>query len=265
MSETELIQNLIEEFNGLQEGNSDKLNEVKANGEMIIRRIFGESSKNHNDYLNVFFYPGSYYVKPSFTDYTEEQYNKAWQQGMARMLYILNSMLNELKLFGAPQKIEKVQKETLKSSKNIFIVHGHNEEMKQSVARVIEKLDLKPIILHEQPNQGLTIIEKFEEYSDVSFAVVLLSPDDLAYPRDLSPEEAQFRARQNVIFELGFFVGRLGRSHVFILYGKSENFEIPIDYTGVLYTPFDDSDKWQLDLVKELKACGYDIDANKLL
>ena len=86
--------------------------------------------------------------------------------------------------------------------------------MKQTIIRTFEKLDLNPIILHEQPNGGKTIIEKFLDYSDVCFAIVLLSPDDLAYPKDKPSKEARLRTRQNVIFELGFFIDKLGRQHV---------------------------------------------------
>ncbi|MEE8356570.1 MAG: nucleotide-binding protein, partial [Anaerolineales bacterium] len=101
-------------------------------------------------------------------------------------------------------------------SKKIFIVHGRDEEAKDSLARFLEKLGLEVIILHEQPNQGRTIIEKFEDYSDVGFAVVLLTPDDIggrANDLELLP-----RARQNVVFELGFFIGALGRERVCALH-----------------------------------------------
>lgn len=160
------------------------------------------------------------------------------------------------------EKMEKVKPK----GNQIFVVHGHNEEMKQAVARTLEKLDLKPIILHEQPNQGRTIIEKFAEYADsVSFAVVLLSPDDIGYRKDQSSEAAKFRARQNVILELGFFLGKLGRHNVITLFKNDPDFEGPSDYDGVLYTPFDISGRWQFDLVRELKSAGYDVDANKLV
>lgn len=160
---------------------------------------------------------------------------------------------------------EKILKPGNKNNQ-IFVVHGHDEEMKQSVARIIEKLGLKPIILHEQPHQGRTIIEKFTEYADgVSFAVVLLSPDDKGYKKDRSSEAAKFRARQNVILELGFFLGKLGRNNVVALFKNESNFELPSDYDGVLYTPFDNSGRWQFDLVRELKSAGYDVDANKLV
>src|SRR5690606_22859595 len=103
-------------------------------------------------------------------------------------------------------------------SNKIFIVHGHDEEIKQAAARVLEKLGFDAIILHEQANKGRTVIEKFVDYSDVGFAVVLLTPDDIAYSKRVTPEDAKFRARQNVILELGYFLGKLGRERVFVLF-----------------------------------------------
>jgi predicted nucleotide-binding protein len=137
--------------------------------------------------------------------------------------------------------------------------------MKLSVARTIEKLGLNPIILHEQPSKGKTIIEKFTDNSDVTFAIVLLSADDIAYNKNEKPEAAKFRARQNVIFELGYFIGKLGRDRVLALHEQQSDFEIPSDYSGVLFVPFDRAGKWQFDLVKELKALMINVDANNIL
>lgn len=146
-------------------------------------------------------------------------------------------------------------------SKRVFIVHGHDKEAKEAVARVLQTLELEPIILHEQPNMGRTIIEKFEAEGDVGFAVVLLTPDDLGKSKD----DAQLclRARQNVILELGYFVGKLGRANVCALVrGKPE---LPSDFAGVVYEPFDDQGKWKLVLGRELHAAGYRFDTAKLL
>ncbi len=150
-------------------------------------------------------------------------------------------------------------------SNEIFVVHGHDEAMKESVARVLEKLELKPIILSEHPNQGLTILEKFINKSKVSFAVVLLSPDDKGGEKKKTFEEQKFRARQNVIFELGYFLGKLERKQVFPLLKEEKNFEILSNFKGVVYTPYDNAGKWKFDLVRELQECGYDVDANKLI
>lgn len=147
-------------------------------------------------------------------------------------------------------------------SKSIFIVHGHDDAMKLSVARTLEKLGLKPIILHEQPNGGRTIIEKFDKNADVGFAVVLLSPDDVGYSKADGAKAKKDRARQNVIAELGYFVGRLGRDRVMAL--KKGDVVVPSDFNGVGYTVFDTAGAWKLELVKELKAAKYNVDANAL-
>ena len=146
----------------------------------------------------------------------------------------------------------------------IFVVHGHDGDMKQTVARTLEKLGLEPVILHEQPNRGRAIIEKFEDYSEaISFAIILLSPDDKGCEANNFPEYAKLRARQNVILELGYFIGKLGRTKVLVLFKDEPDFEHPSDFVGVLYTPF--TNGWELEMVRELQSCGYDVDANRLL
>ena len=116
---------------------------------------------------------------------------------------------------------------------------------------------MQPIILHEKPDAGRTIIEKFEAYSDVGFAVVLLTADDKGCAKS-KDSTLQPRARQNVIFELGFFIGRLGRARVCALY--REGVEIPSDYQGILYTAIDSGGAWKLKLVKELRAAGLKVE-----
>ncbi len=148
----------------------------------------------------------------------------------------------------------------------VFIVHGHDEEMKLAADKALKSLQLTPIILHEQANEGKTVIEKFEKHAEVGFAVVLLSPDDWAHAKDANPKTAKYRARQNVILELGYFVAKLGRGRVFPLYRTDVDFETPSDIAGVVYNKYDGaSGKWRFDLVKELNACGYKVDANRLV
>lgn len=144
---------------------------------------------------------------------------------------------------------------------NVFIVHGHNNEIKVTVARTLEQLELNAIILHEQANSGKTIIEKFEEHSNVGFAVVLMTDDDLG--KGKNDETLNARARQNVILELGYFIGKLGRNRVCPLYTKGV--ELPSDLYGLLYIEADSSDNWKIKLAKELKAAGYEIDVNKII
>jgi predicted nucleotide-binding protein len=159
-------------------------------------------------------------------------------------------------------------------SNRIFIVHGHNELMKQHVARTVSELGLKPIILHEQPNGGKTIIEKFLSNAEKSgFAVILLSADDLGISKrdkekagkegKQTDDVLSNRARQNVVFEMGCFIGLLGRPNVFLL--LEESVEKPGDLDGIVYNTYDKNGAWRFDLVKEMKNCGYNVSADSLL
>jgi predicted nucleotide-binding protein len=147
-------------------------------------------------------------------------------------------------------------------SRRVFIVHGHNEAIREATARFVEKLGLIAVILHEQPNKGRTIIEKFSDHSDVEFAIVLLTADDRGGPISSSYEQQMPRARQNVILELGFFIGRLCRTHVCALY--QDGVEIPSDYNGVLFIKLDEAGAWKALVAKELKAAGLDVDMNNV-
>ncbi len=175
-------------------------------------------------------------------------------------------MVEEIKEYWEEDdKYPDISNTKLRVSRNtdrIFVVHGHDESVRETVARFLEKSELTPIILHEQPNQGRTLIEKFEEYADVGFAVVLLTPDDLGALVG-NADELKPRARQNVILELGFFLGKLGRERVCAL--VKGDVETPSDYDGVVYISLDDAEGWKMRLVKELKTAGFDVDANLAL
>jgi predicted nucleotide-binding protein len=145
-------------------------------------------------------------------------------------------------------------------SRKVFVVHGHDDGAREAVARFLEKIDFQPIILHEQANQGRTVIEKVEAHGDVGFAVVLLTPDDEGCVKGGTPQP---RARQNVLLELGYFIGRLGRKHVCAL--KRGELEIPSDFGGVVYEAFDASGGWKQALGRELQSIGFDIDWNLVM
>jgi predicted nucleotide-binding protein len=147
------------------------------------------------------------------------------------------------------------------TSRSVFLVHGHNEEVKQAVARLLERLHLQPIILHEQTDMNRTIIEKFEAHADVGFAVILMTGDDRGGLKAASADLYQPRARQNVVLEMGFFLGRLGRQRVCVLYERGV--EMPSDYSGVLFKPLD-SDVWRWELAREIDAAGIPVDFNLL-
>ena len=148
-------------------------------------------------------------------------------------------------------------------SKRVFVVHGHDQEAKQSVARFLERIGLEPIILHEQPDKGRTIIEKFEQNAEpVGFAIVIVTPDDVGATTD-DLENLQGRARQNVILELGYFIGRLGRDKVCVL--KKGGIEMPSDYIGVIYKELDPNGAWKTELARELRAAGLEVDFEKVV
>jgi predicted nucleotide-binding protein len=204
-------------------------------------------------HVNEMFQPGS----------TEARYNgPAYDRALNTAEGILLAAHDELAKSGlddsAPAELET--KDIATPARKVFVVHGHDTEMKETVARFLERIEFEAIILHEQANGGDTIIEKFERNADVGYAVVLLSGDDVGAAVG-SQDELKSRARQNVVLELGYFIGRLGRSHVCPL--VKGDVEIPSDFHGVVYVPFD-GESWKLHLVRELRHLGFDLDTNKV-
>ena len=166
--------------------------------------------------------------------------------------------------------LEEMQKEdevnTLANDENkaesvnnkVFVVHGHDGELKNAIARTLERQGIEPIILSEQANLGTTIIEKFERNSEVKAAICLFTEDDLGKPK--ADESLKARARQNVVFEAGYFIGKLGRENVVLLANKK--IEMPSDLSGVVYT---DNTMWEIQVLKELREMGFTIDLNKVI
>lgn len=160
-----------------------------------------------------------------------------------------------------PVKVQPENIDWIEKSNKIFIVHGHDDLAKEQVARFISQIGLEPIILHEQASSGKTIIEKIESFSDVGFAVVLYTPCDIG-SKKVNNSGLKERARQNVVFEHGYFVGTLGRKNV-TAFVKGD-IEKPNDISGVVYIDFDERGAWKMEFAKELKSAGYKIDMNKI-
>jgi predicted nucleotide-binding protein len=179
-------------------------------------------------------------------------------------VFALENILSRLDLIPEVANLQSasaITEASLTALKDVFVVHGHDELAKESVARLINCVGLRAVILHEQANLNRTIIEKLELHSSVYFAVVILTPDDVGWPASDS-SKAQSRARQNVIFELGYFIGKLGREKVCALY--KGDVELPSDFHGVLYLPMDSEGAWRLKLAKEIKAAGLDVQLNNV-
>jgi predicted nucleotide-binding protein len=176
----------------------------------------------------------------------------------------LLSIYDRLELLPVPEQSNKLTspRSPSLSGRSVFVVHGHDDGSKEAVARFLGKLDLAPVILHEQPNRGRTIIEKFVDHSEVAFAVVLFTPDDVGHPAG-DASQSKPRARQNVVLELGFFMAALGRARVCVLY--KGGVELPSDYSGVLYLEMDAQGSWRFRLAAEIKAAGIDVDLNKAI
>ena len=143
----------------------------------------------------------------------------------------------------------------------VFIVHGHDEAAKEAAARLVEKIGLEAIILHEQASSGQTIIEKIEANTNVGFAIVLYTPCDLGASKG-EKDHLKPRARQNVIFEHGYLMGTIGRENVCAL--VKGDIEKPTDIAGVVYISMDEGGGWKLAVAKEMKSSGYDVDLNKI-
>lgn len=139
----------------------------------------------------------------------------------------------------------------------VFIIHGHDEEMKKSVQVFLSRGDLQDIVLHEQPDKNLTVIEKLiQEGAAADYVIGLLSPDDVQ-------EDGSVRARQNVILEIGYFIGKLGRDKVRLL--RRGNTAIPSDLQGILFENYDEAGAWRIKLAKEIQAVGVPINIDKII
>jgi predicted nucleotide-binding protein len=148
-------------------------------------------------------------------------------------------------------------------SNKVFIVHGHDDTAKEKVARFLEKDGFEVVILHEQPNAGRTIIEKIETYTDVAYGVVLYTPCDKGRAKEESVKNEANRARQNVVFEHGYLIAKLGRERVCAL--VKADVETPGDISGVVYIRMDDGEAWKIELAREMKNAGLSVDANKFI
>ena len=173
----------------------------------------------------------------------------------------LEEKREDLEAMGASGSDTTPSVNAVTDTRRVFVVHGWDVAAKEQVRTFLTKLELESVILEDQPSAGQTVIEKFEGETDVGYAVVLFTPDDACGPAG-SPSEAKPRARQNVIFELGFFVAKLGRARVGVLH--KGDVEILSDYRGVIYIPMDDAGGWRVQLAKEIHNAGISVDLNKL-
>ena len=218
-----------------------------------MSKLFGEASRLSKEFKEV-----SWSTRVSYSGMPQSRRDEAFLSGSSNARAILSAAIREAQDYETESQLADRAASSHRATRVAFVVHGHDDEMKEAIARFLERLDIEPIILHEQANSGQTIIEKFEQHSDVAIAVVLLSPDDVGAQAG-AKRKLRRRARQNVVLELGYFIGRLGRHRVCpIVRG---DVELPSDMHGLVYIPYE-NDSWRIHIVRELKAAGIDVNAN---
>lgn len=229
--------------------------------EVAIANTFGEETRHIRDFKDIR-YSGPIYMGGFEIDETPH-----YLEGLSEAETVLTSFIDEIENYWDAEPDSEAQhgpdaRKSLSTNK-VFIIHGHDDAARGLVSHLLRQVGLDPVILSDKSSRGKTIIEKFEAHSDVGLALALLTPDDSGAARGDVNDGSRFRARQNVIFELGFFIGKLGRARVCAL--TKGDLEIPSDYSGVVYITLDDDGGWKLTLLKELRAAGFSIDANALI
>jgi predicted nucleotide-binding protein len=220
-----------------------------------------DRAKKEYSYRGAMFFGGNQSLAAEIKDFRGD---------VTRSLRRLESIIERLDLFDEPEPDSSARTgatspgATATAAANtkprVFLVHGHDAAIKHEVARFLERQNVDVVILHEQANIGRTLMEKLEAYAGVAFAVVLLTPDDVgAAKAPKKPGALRPRARQNVVFELGYFFGRLGRQRVAAIFAGE--IDKPTDIDGLVYIDGQTA-AWKFDLSRELRAAGIDVDLN---
>ncbi len=226
----------------------------------LLRRIFTtEEAAREYDFWGV---ASIAYHEPSLGERIADVY-----KNVDKKIHRLDSLIERLELIPLSQQVAASQPSesptTSPRSKKVFVVHGHDEVAKTGLEVFLHEIGLEPIVLHRQADQGLTVIEKFEKHSDVGYAFILLTPDEVAYhvaddPKPDTDRKKELRARPNVIFEFGYFVGKLGRSKVCCVY--TGDVSLPSDVNGMIYKRYEKSiEEVAYSVIKDLKASGYGV------
>ena len=266
MNNLDKLRKLIQQADELLTQNvTDSLPEFKAwhlSVKRFLERTFGKESTELKSFKEISFslpFVGfiSFGSDDVVSSSSSQEDIKICKKGITETKLILQTYLEELE-----EKYALSPKNTGNNNidlTRVFIVHGHNDGIKNKVALLLEKQGIDYCILNEQPNTGKTIIEKLEYYINeqgVGAAICLFTADDTGKAN--KEEEQKPRARQNVVFETGLCIGKLGRERLVII--AENDIELPSDMQGVVYI----NKNWEFAMLKELKNMGFDIDMNKL-
>ncbi|MBH0096931.1 nucleotide-binding protein [Psychrobacter sp. NZS113] len=258
MDKISILEEISKEIIELQYDDSRRAEKLYSRVSVIVEKFFDSKVKYINE-----LYAIRYLLKGINCSATGSDKEIKWQEGKEKLENLVNTLVYDVniskKLTGG--QIMSAFDNQSKCSK-VFIVHGHDDGAKNEVARFIEKIGFEAVILHEQVDSGATIIEKLEKHTDVGFAIVLYTECDIGGVIKSKLEEFKPRARQNVIFEHGLLIGKIGRANVVAL--VKGNVEIPNDISGVVYKPMDTGGAWKYSIAREMKSSGYDVDMNKI-
>lgn len=277
------VQELVE-----NDGDFCTLDSIFRRIKLLTKRFFSEKSEYLVDIKKI---EGCFPTDSGpVPEISNDELEYRWVGGCEKLENLLNVMIEDLEM---PQTSETIQEESKVKQKSVFIVHGTDYEPVKQLKSILQEVGIEPIILHEQPSKGMTIIEKLEQYSNVGYAFIVLTPDDLGLEKKaiqeyykaynegkeyLSKQDinnflgrisrpigmfllgkvmevVENRARQNVILEFGYFIGRIGRSKVCCLY--KGDIELPSDMHGICYLHFNDSVNEVKDaIIAELEAAN---------
>ncbi|MEG0237479.1 nucleotide-binding protein [Cetobacterium sp.] len=232
--------------------------EIKSTKDAIkksIEKKISDNKKAQKLYLDNLFQTTNSEKMPEIITQTTE-FNNIFSENLFDILLKKQKLEIQKDFQKDNNKLKNIQNENNK----IFIVHGHDIEMRETVARFVEKIELEAVILYEQTNGGKTIIEKIEENTDVRYGIILYSPCDQG--KSQKEEKLKNRPRQNVVLEHGYLMAKLGRKNVIAL-TKGE-LELPSDLSGIINPNYDSAGFWKFKIAKELKENGLKIDMNKI-
>ena len=245
----------------LSRGDDPSVTSLEARIRSTLANVYGQDSSEYRRLdiaadLDATGYVLSFDGRPTPPQEVQQGIDRGRNRAISTLQGEVYALKEDLK-FSAPETIEPAptdQNDVAPPSSEIFIVHGRDDAAKIEVARLVERAGLEAVILHEQANGGRTIIQKFEDHgSAAGFAIVIMTPDDVG---GLDKNSLQPRARQNVIGEMFWFAGRLGRKRVCAL--KKGAIEVPTDFAGVGYVDMDSSGAWKKDVLRELEHAGYE-------
>ncbi|WP_299646187.1 nucleotide-binding protein [uncultured Jannaschia sp.] len=261
------FQNLLDsvEFERNNQDYASYQNEEKTR----LWRMFKELLEDAVDYARAR-EPEELFAKLNDLRIGEDQYQYQ-SQDLEDLGIRIRRVLRVIRLFGSSSELDQTREITERLShpvrpisdgqERVFIVHGHRDAATHQVELLVHKLRLQPVVLRDEPNRGRTIIEKFEEESSASFAVILFTADDMGGSlEEVDNKQLKPRARQNAVLELGYFVAKIGRERVVVL--RDKDVEIPSDFHGIIYHLIDGAGAWKGALAREMKAAGLNIDLN---